>query len=94
VLSTHGSLELRNASLIRDLDAVGSVAPIGQTIGGCPGSGDDWGLINYLQRFYRISLRTDGTPANGWFLVASGMRRSVWLWPGRRHDGVLAPPLP
>jgi hypothetical protein len=71
VLSTHGSLELRNASLIRDLDAVGSVAPVGQTIGACPGSGDDWGLINYLQRFYRISLRTDGTPANGWFLVAS-----------------------
>lgn len=71
VLSTHGSLEVRNASLIRDLDAVASVAPVGQTIGACPGSSDDWGLVNYWQRFYRVSLRTDGAPANGWFLVAS-----------------------
>ena len=71
VVSTHGSLEVRNTSLIRDLDAVRAVAPVGQTIGACPGSGDDWGLVNYWQRFYRISLQTDGAPANGWFLVAS-----------------------
>ena len=71
VLSTHGSLELRNASLIRDLDAVASIVPVGQTIGACPGSSDDWGLINYFQRFYRVSLQADGRPASGWFLAGS-----------------------
>ena len=71
VLVTRGSLELRNVGLIRDLDAVASIVPVGQTIGACSGASDDWGLINYFQRFYRVSLQADGNTANGWFLVAS-----------------------
>jgi hypothetical protein len=72
VIATRGSLEVRNRELVRDLNAIRAVAPVGATIGACPSSRDDWGLLNYLQRFYRISVQADGQPESGWFLVASG----------------------
>ena len=78
VVATHGSLEVRSRELVRDLNAIRDVAPVGATIGACPSSQLDWGLHNYFQRFYRISLNPDGQPHGGWFLVAS--------------DGCTAPP--
>ena len=72
VLIAHGPMEVRNRELVRDLNAVHHVAPAGATIGACPATRDDWGLLNYLQRFYRISLRPDGVPESGWFLLAGG----------------------
>jgi len=78
VVATHGSLEVRSRELVRDLNAIRGVAPVGATIGACPSSQLDWGLHNYFQRFYRISLNPDGQPHAGWFLVAS--------------DGCTAPP--
>ena len=72
LLITRGPLEVRSRALIRDLDVIRSIAPIGQTIGACPASAQDWGLLSFMQRFYRISLRSDGAPASGWFLMASG----------------------
>lgn len=72
VLVTNGPLELRSTELIRSLDAIRDVAPVGQTIGACPSSKDEWGLKGYLQRFYRISLDTDGAAPTDWFLATPG----------------------
>jgi 4-amino-4-deoxy-L-arabinose transferase-like glycosyltransferase len=72
VLLLNGPLELRNVDMIRSLDAIREVAPEGQTIGACPSSSEDWGLHNYLQRFYRISLDTSDAPVTDWFLVTPG----------------------
>ena len=72
VLVAHGPLEVRSQGLIRDLDAIRDIAPVGQIVGACPASAEDWGLLNYFQRFYRISVQGNGEPASGWFLLASG----------------------
>jgi len=71
VVATHGSLEVRRRELVRDLNAIRDVAPLGATIGACPSSQFDWELLNYFQRFYRISLQPDGEAHAGWFLLAT-----------------------
>ena len=72
IVAIRGPLEIRNAELVRDLDAIRSLAPVGQTVGACPASSGEWGLLNYAQRFYRISLYADGAAHNGWFLQSPG----------------------
>jgi hypothetical protein len=72
VVLTRGSLERRDVDLIRSLDALRGTAPAGSTLGACPSMADDWGLLGYLQRFYRISLDTTGASGRDWFLVADG----------------------
>lgn len=71
VLTTHGSLEVRSRELVNDLHAIREVAPVGATIGACPSTQFDWELLNYFQRFYRISLQPDGEAHAGWFLLAT-----------------------
>lgn len=72
VLTVHGPVEVRDERMVRSMDRIAAIAPHGATIGACPQSAGDWGLINYLQRFYRISLAADGAPRTGWFLATPG----------------------
>ena len=69
VIVTRGSLERRDTSLIRDLDAIAPVVPAGATIGTCSNAAGDWGFHAYMQRFFRVSLQAGNAPANGWLLV-------------------------
>ena len=71
IIAIHGSLEIRNRELVGDLHAIRGVAPAGVTVGSCPDTAAEWGLLNYLQRFYRISVSADGAPRSGWFLTRS-----------------------
>lgn len=72
VLAVHGSLERRDVAMLRSLDAISAVAPRGTTVGGCAASGRDWGLLAYLQRYYRISLMPNDAPVSGWFVITPG----------------------
>jgi len=72
VVTARGPLEPRDVRLIQSLDAVSSSMPIGETVGTCKESAEDWGLKGYLQRFFRVSVDARGLPVNGWFLIASG----------------------
>jgi hypothetical protein len=72
VLVFHGTLERRDREMIESLDAIAADVPRGTTIGTCRASGEDWGLVAYMQRFFRVSLDAAEAPSNGWFLVANG----------------------
>jgi 4-amino-4-deoxy-L-arabinose transferase-like glycosyltransferase len=72
VLTMHGPVEVRDARMVRSMDRIATVAPRGATIGACSQSAGDWGVITYLQRFYRISLAADDAPRTGWFLATPG----------------------
>jgi hypothetical protein len=67
VIVVHGTLEPRNRDLIASFDALERVVPVGETVGSCAGSAQDWGLVAYAQRFYRLSLAFEDRPVNGWF---------------------------
>jgi hypothetical protein len=71
VLIVHGPVEPRDTDMVRSLDAIREVAPVGATIGACSASAGDWGLRNYLQRFYRISIDVATTAADRDWFVAS-----------------------
>ena len=66
----YGSIEPRNRALISGLDGIAAAVPRGHTIGSCTSARTDFGLQTYLQRFFRVSVAPDGTPVNGWFLIA------------------------
>jgi 4-amino-4-deoxy-L-arabinose transferase-like glycosyltransferase len=72
VLGIHGPLEPRNRDMIRSLDRIAESAPREMTVGACPNSRDDWSLMAYLQRFYRISIVPEGRPVSGWFIMRPG----------------------
>jgi hypothetical protein len=77
VLTYHGPVELRDPEMIRSLDKIAEIAPRGTTIGACTRSATDWGLLSYMQRFYRISLAFNDQPRSGWFLATPGGACSV-----------------
>jgi hypothetical protein len=66
----YGSIEPRNRVLISGLDGIAAAVPRGHTIGSCTSARTNFGLQTYLQRFFRVSVAPDGTPVNGWFLIA------------------------
>jgi 4-amino-4-deoxy-L-arabinose transferase-like glycosyltransferase len=72
VLIYHGPVELRDPAMVRSLDKIAEIAPKGATIGACTRSSSDWGLLTYMQRFYRISLAFNDQPRSGWFLATPG----------------------
>jgi hypothetical protein len=72
VLSIHGPVERRDTELVGSLYALEPGLRKGGIVGACPASAEDWGLVNYLQRFYRVSVIADGSPQDGRFLMASG----------------------
>ena len=69
VVLIHGPIERRDTELIASLDTIAALAPVGVTVGSCAGASEEWGLKSYLQRFFRISVTSDGEASGGWFLT-------------------------
>jgi 4-amino-4-deoxy-L-arabinose transferase-like glycosyltransferase len=69
VVLIHGPIERRDTELIASLDTIERFAPVGATVGSCVSASTEWGLKSYLQRFYRISVKSEGEPSAGWFVI-------------------------